>query len=160
VRGKKHIVFGRRLTTGFDCRLDAFSKTGKSCLMIGEDVQINDYVHIGAIERVEIGNRVLIASKVFITDHNHGYYGDKGEQSSPLEPPVKRKLSSAPVKIEDDVWVGEFVAVLSGVTIGKGAVIGAMSVVTKNIPSYSIAVGSSEKVIKLFNFQLNRWIRV
>jgi len=130
------------------------------CLKLGDDIQINDAVHIAAINSVTIGNRVLIASKVFISDHNHGFYGKDHTHTSPLIPPVERVLSSEPVLIEDDVWIGEFVAILPGVIIGKGAVIGTMSVVTKDIPKYSIAVGSPAKVIKIFDFEKKEWVRI
>ena len=153
IRGRKFIQFGSRLTTGTDCRLDALPSNNHICLKLGDDIQINDAVHIAAINSVTIGNRVLIASKVFISDHNHGFYGKGNIHTSPSIPPVKRVLSSEPVIIGDDVWIGEFVAILPGVTIGKGAVIGTMSVVTKDIPKYSIAVGSPAKVIKIYDFE-------
>ena len=107
-------------------------------LKFGNNVQINDYVHIGAVENITIGNNVLIASKVFITDHNHGCYN--GEiQDTPDSIVMKRKIYSNPVFIEDNVWLGEFVCILPGVKIGKNSIIGSMSVVTKNIPENSIA---------------------
>lgn len=160
IRGKRYIDLGLRLTTGVGCRLDAFPRELKIVLHIGNDVQINDYVHIGAIDSVTIGDRVLIASKVFITDHNHGSYGFENIHTSPLVPPLKRALSSAPVIIEEDVWIGEFVSILPGVTIGKGSIIGTMSVVTKDIPPFSIALGSPAKVVKQFDFEKHEWIRV
>lgn len=159
IRGKKFINLGQNLTTGVGCRIDAFPKIPKKVIQIGKDVQINDYVHIGAVESIFIGDRVLIASKVFITDHNHGYYGHFGLHSSPMIPPSKRELSSEPVVIEEDVWIGEFVTILPGVTVGKGSIIGAMSVVTKNIPEYSIALGSPAKVIKRYDFIKNKWVK-
>ncbi|NBK98960.1 MAG: acetyltransferase [Erysipelotrichia bacterium] len=160
VRGRRYMNLGKRLTTGVGCRLDAFPSEPKVVLHVGNDVQINDYVHIGAIHSVTIKDRVLIASKVFITDHNHGSYGSDAIHTSPLIPPIERVLSSAAVLIEEDVWIGEFVSILPGVTIGKGSIIGTMSVVTKDIPPYSIALGSPAKVIKQFNFEKNEWIRV
>jgi lipopolysaccharide O-acetyltransferase len=160
VRGRKSIDLGKGLTTGINCRLDAFSDKESPCLVLGHDVQINDSVHIAAINSVTIGNRVLIASQVFITDHNHGCYGAKDIHSSPLVPPVKRELSGSPVSIGDDVWIGEFVAVLPGVTIGNGSIIGAMSVVTRNIPENSIAVGAPARVIKQYNFEQQKWISI
>ncbi|MNT31011.1 putative acetyltransferase [compost metagenome] len=100
---------------------------------------------------------MLIASKVFISDLNHGNY--KGiNQDSPLSTPNSRKLSTNPIIIKDNVWIGEGVCVMSGVTIGTGCIIGALSVVTKNIPDYSIAVGSPAKVVKQFNFEQQEWI--
>ena len=160
IRGRSFISLGNNLTTGVGCRLDAFSDNLKVCIEFGDNVQINDYVHIAAIESVKIGNRVLIASHVFISDHNHGFYGLNNIHSSPLTPPEERELSSCPISIEDDVWLGEFVAVLPDVIIGKGSIIGAMSVVTRSIPEYSIAVGSPAKVIKRYDFDKNKWIKV
>jgi len=122
--------------------------------------EINDYVHIGAINSVTIGNNVLIASKVFISDHNHGFYGIDGKHDHPDTIPKDRELSCAPVVIGDNVWIGEFVSVLPGVTIGDGSIIGSMSVVTKNIPPYSIAIGSPAKVIKQFDATTKTWLRI
>ena len=128
----------------------------KYLLEIGENVEINDDVHIGATEKIIIGDNVLIASKVYISDHNHGSY--KGEeQDSPMSIPKKRKIYSSPIKIEKNVWIGEFVSILQGVTIGEGAIIGTMSVVTKDIPPYTIAVGSPAKPIKIYNFETKKW---
>lgn len=161
IRGRRFMIVGDNFTTGFNCRLDAFdfNNSNKNLIRIGKNVQINDDVHIAAVESVEIGDDVLIASKVFITDHNHGNYAGSELQDSPLTPPNSRKIYSEPVKINKNVWIGEFVCVLQGVTIGEGAIIGAMSVVTKDIPPYSIAVGSPAKVIKRFNFDKNEWVR-
>jgi lipopolysaccharide O-acetyltransferase len=76
IRGRKYIQIGKGLTTGVNTRLDAFPQVvenkSNSILTIGVGVEINDYVHIAAVEQVVIGDNVLIASKVFISDHNHG----------------------------------------------------------------------------------------
>lgn len=157
VRGKSFIDFGEGLTTGIGCRIEAISCSSKGKLIkFGKFVQINDYVHIGAIEKIIIGNNVLIASRVFITDHNHGSYGGH-EHTDPRIPPIQRDWNSKPVIINDNVWIGESVSIMPGVIIGEGAIIGANSVVTKNIPDFSIAVGVPAKVIKVFNFQVNKW---
>ncbi len=160
VRGKRHIDFGTNLTTGVGCRIDAFPDEEKVCVKFGADVQINDFVHIAGLKSVSIGNRVLIASHVFVSDHNHGCYDQSEGNTSPLIAPEKRALLSKPVVIEDDVWLGEYVSILPGVTIGKGVVIGAGSVVTANIPAYTVAVGSPAKVIKHYDFEKNKWLSV
>ena len=156
IRGRKGIDLGVGLTTGVGCRVECFSKTQGIAIRFGGNLQINDYVHIAAIEKVSIGNDVLIASRVFISDHNHGdYFAELG--SDPVEPPVKRPLSSAPVIIGDNVWLGEGVCVLPGVEIGSGSIIGANAVVTKNIPANVIAVGIPAKPIKKFNSLTKTW---
>jgi lipopolysaccharide O-acetyltransferase len=162
IRGKRWIVLGKNLTCGRGLRVDALGdrSTTSPLIHIGSDVAINDYVHIGAVESVSIGNGVLIASKVFITDHEHGGYGKGNVHTDPRIAPGMRALSASPVVIEDDVWLGEFVSVLPGVRIGKGTIIGATSVVTKDIPPYCIAVGSPARVIKKFDFASDRWERV
>ena len=162
VRGKQYIKIGKGFTTGFNCRLDAFNINNlneKYLIEIGENVEINDDVHIGAVEKIVIGDNVLIASKVYISDHNHGSY--KGEeQDSPMSMPKKRKIYSSPIKIERNVWIGEFVSILQGVTVGEGSIIGTMSVVTKDIPPYTIVVGSPAKPIKRYNFETKKWEKI
>ncbi len=162
IRGRRWIVWGPRLTCGRGLRLDALghASTAGPLIQFGSDVALNDYVHIGANESVVIGNRVLIASKVFISDHDHGAYGKDGQHTDPRIAPWDRPIFSSPVVIEDDVWIGESVSVLAGVRIGRGAIIGAMSTVTKDIPPYCIAVGSPARVIKKFNFTDSAWERV
>ncbi len=162
LRGRRWMQIGKGFTCGPGLRMDVFpqSPTKEALLRIGADVQMNDYVHVAAAKSVMIGDRVLIASKVFISDHDHGCYRGDLSQDTPLTPPSKRALYCLPVVIEDDVWIGEFVAVLPGVTIGKGSIIGAHSTVTKNIPAYSIAVGSPAKVVKQYNFETKMWDRV
>lgn len=157
IRGKQQIDFGKNFTTGRFCRIEAYSK--KKVIEIGENCQINDNVHIAGIEKIKIGKNVLIASKVFITDHNHGEYNGKN-QSSPLENPAERKLVSNPVLIEDNVWIGEFCSILPGVKIGKGSIIGSNSVVLNDIPPYTIAAGAPAKAIKKYDFLQKEWIKI
>ena len=161
IRNRRFIRIGEGFTTGFGCRIEAFpvSKNDEPCISIGKNVQINDYVHIGAVGSIKIGNNVLMASKIYISDHNHGTY-DWTNSDSPMSIPIERKAVCKPVIVDDNVWLGESVCVLPGVHIGKGVIIGASSVVTKDIPAYSIAVGNPAKVIKKFDFQSNKWVKI
>ena len=157
IRGHKSIVGGKGLTIGRFCRFDLDGR--KQTLYIGDNCEMGDMTHIVAHEKVEIGDNVLIASKCFISDTNHGNY--KGiNQCSPESIPSQRPLVSAPVKIGDRVWLGENVVILAGSTIGSGCIIGANSVVTTNIPDNSIAVGSPARVIKVWNENEDRWEKV
>lgn len=159
IRGKQQISFGYNFTTGFNCRLEVHNDNfRKKALFIGNNVQINDFVHIAAKESVTIGDNVLIASKVFISDISHGIYsGDF--QDHPDSIPVSRKIYGKPVVIENNVWIGESVNILSGVTIGFGSIIGAGTIVSKNVPPNSIVVGNPARVIKKFNSTKNNWER-
>ena len=160
IRGKKGIKGAKSLTTGVNLRIDViYGKNFTPLLHIGNNVQINDYVHIAVAKGIYIGDNTLIASKVFITDHNHGNYSGNN-QSNPTTPPIERELFSKEVKIGSNVWIGEFVSILPGVTIGDSSIIGSMSVVTKDIPEFSIAVGSPAKVIKTFDKDKNKWVNI
>ena len=158
LRGKYMIRWGKGFTTGVGVRLDALGRGDNPKLMIGERVQLNDYVHIGAIESVTIGDDVLIGSKVFITDHNHGCYDSSEPLSGPVVPPSRRLVVSKPVKIGNKVWIGENVCILPGVNIGEGAVIGAGAIVTHDIPAGSIAVGNPARVIRTFDPEKTQWL--
>ena len=162
IRNKKNIDLGRNLTTGIGCRIECFpiNDAGEVVLKFGENVQMNDYVHITAAKSVEIGDNVLMASKIYISDCSHGSYLGDSNDSSPLTSPIDRPLSVKPVKIENNVWLGEYVSVLPGVTIGQGTIVGANSVVSKSLPPNVIAVGAPAKPIKKFNFETNQWERI
>lgn len=148
VRGKKSLIYGKGLTLGHGCRFDL--KGDKKTLFIGSNCEIGDYVHLVAHDKVEIGNDVLMASKIFISDTNHGDY--RGEnQDSPEIIPNNRKLVSEPVKIGNSVWIGENVVILPGVRIGDGCIIGANSVVNKSFSSNTMIAGSPARVIKKWN---------
>ena len=154
--------FGSQLTTGIGCRLEAFTgdEPDKAKLVFGHGVQINDYVHMVAMERISIGNNVLMASHVFISDNSHGSYKGDSRDSNPTIPPTEREYVTAPVSIGNNAWIGEGVCIMPGVNIGEGCVIGAHSIVTKDIPDYCIAVGSPAKVVKKYNFDTNHWEKI
>lgn len=161
IRGRSFIQFSGGLVSGVGLRVDVFPQGAAiASLKIGRNCQFNDYVHIGVAQQVVIGSNVLIASKVFISDHNHGSFSPADGDAEIHLPPAVRRIISKPVTISDYVWLGEGVQVLPGVNIGKGAVVGAGSVVTKDVPAYSIAVGVPAKVVKVFDFELNHWVSV
>lgn len=161
VRGREFIDFGERLTMGVGCRFDCFSeKKGEKKLLFGKDIQINDYVHMVAMDKIEIGDNVLMASHIFISDNSHGSYKCNLQDSDPMVPPTEREYVTAPIKIGNNVWIGEGVCIMPGVSIGEGSVIGAHSIVSKSIPEFSIAVGTPAKVIKKYNFNTSHWEKV
>lgn len=155
MRGKKSLAGGNGLTTGHACRFDLLGK--KQTLFFGSNCEIGDNVHIVAYERVSIGNNVLMASKIFISDTNHGCY--KGvKQNSPEIAPNDRQLVCSPVEIGNNVWIGENVVILAGSKIGDGCIIGANSVVNGVFESNRIIVGAPAKIVKRFDKILNCWV--
>ena len=161
VRGRQYISISKGFTTGRGCRIEAYPEDKKSKVIhIGKNVQINDYVHITAMRNVSIGDDALLAGKIYISDCTHGSYEGNEHDSSPEEIPQNRPFSIKSVIIKEKVWIGEFVSILPGVTIGKGAIIGSNSVVTKDIPEYTIAVGIPAKPIKKYNFESKNWERI
>jgi lipopolysaccharide O-acetyltransferase len=162
LRGRRHISLGRNMTCGTGCRFEVYAdrKAGK-ILTIGSNVQINDYVHISAIHSIKIGDNALLASRIYISDVQHGHYGgsDVQEQSDPECIAKLRPLSYKDVVIEDNVWVGEGVCILPGVTVGRCSIIGANSVVTKDIPAKCIAAGNPARIIKRYNDDTLCWDR-
>ena len=151
IRGVKSIEGGNGLTTGRFCRFDLEGK--KKTLFIGDNCEFGDMTHIVAYEKVEIGNDVLVASKCFISDTNHG------ESDSPDIAPNKRKLITHPVKIGNRVWIGESVVILAGSEIGDGCIIGANAVVKGKIPARAIAVGCPARIVRLWDKEKNQWIK-
>ncbi|MBW8331762.1 MAG: acyltransferase [Prolixibacteraceae bacterium] len=102
---------------------------------------------------VTIGNDVMLAQNIVLSGLNHGY---EDINIVPHKQPVTKKK----ITLEDEVWIGANSVVVAGVTIGKHSVIAAGSVVTKNIPPYSVAVGNPARVIKQYNPQTGIWERV
>jgi lipopolysaccharide O-acetyltransferase len=157
--GKHNISLGTKFTAGKNLRIECFSQNHDKTLFIGNNVKMNDYVHIACVKHISIGDNVLIGSNVLITDHLHGRY--TGEwQDTPYTIPDERQLYAQAVIIEDNTWIGDMVSIMPNVTIGSGSIIGANSVVTTNIPKNCIAVGNPCKVIKRFNDETQQWDRV
>lgn len=152
---KIRILGGENITIGDDfyCywgqRFEAYTRhnghTFAPKIIIGNQVSINADCHIGAIDRVELHDGVLLAGRVFITDHLHG---NTTAESLNIPPQERILTTKGPVIIKKNAWLGEGVAVMPGVTIGENAVIGANSVVTKDIPDNAVAVGIPARVIK------------
>tara|TARA_B110000879_G_C11136910_1_gene498543 strand:+ start:851 stop:1429 length:579 start_codon:yes stop_codon:yes gene_type:complete len=124
-----------------------------TCLAIGNDTYIGRNAHFVAIKDVKIGSNVLIADNVYISDNIHQY--------NDVERPIKKQAVSfkGPVSIGEHSWLGENVCVVA-CSVGKHSVVGANSVVTSDIPDYSIAVGSPAKVIKQYDFETKKWLKV
>lgn len=118
-------------------RLECHNVDGKlGEIQISEGANIHFYFHCAAAKLVKIGTGVLIAGRVYITDHDHSVPWQSG------------KLVVAPVVIEHDCWLGEGCAILKGVTLGHHCVVGANAVVTRSFPPGSVIGGVPARLIK------------
>ena len=116
---------------------------GSGCnIEIGENSEIGSNARLMIIGNLKIGDNVMMAPDVFIVDSNHRF--------NKKDVPIKNQGNDSPRNIEicDDVWIGARAIILPRVKIGKGAIVAAGSVVTKDIPSYSIVAGNPAKIIK------------
>lgn len=145
----QYIKIGKRCNFGKLCVLTTWggseAKPKVPKLIIGDDCNFGEYNHLTAFKSIKIGNGVLTGRWVTISDNSHG--------ETYLEhlkiPPAKRLIySKGEIIIEDNVWIGDKATILAGVKIGEGSVIGANTVVTKDIPPYSVAVGNPVRIIK------------
>jgi len=115
-------------------------------ITIGAGVFLNQQVMIAATDHVEIGDHCMLANGSFVTDADHRH-------DDPTRPITWQGFTSkGPTRLEDNVWLGAHVVVTSGVTIGSRSVIGANSVVTRDIPPGVIAAGAPARVIREIAF--------
>jgi len=156
--GLNNILIGDGTLIAPDAWLDGENgriEIGKRCLIhpgsmllpydgfikIGDDCSVNPYTILYGHGGLTIGNGVRIATHTVMIPANHEYI-------DPDTPIFKQGVSMKGITIEDDVWVGCNVTILDGVRIGKGAVIAAGSVVTRDVSSYTVVAGTPARVIK------------
>lgn len=149
VCGEQYIRLGENFSAAKHFRLDAIDSWRNQkftpTIVIGDNVSFQDYCHIGAIESVEIGDGCMFASKVYISDHYHG----KVDKSDLGIAPGYRPLTSKPIKIGKECWIGDNVSILPGVELGDNVIVGANAVVTHSFSANSVIAGCPAKVIKM-----------
>ncbi len=121
------------------------------------DIFIGDFTRIGLgntiIGPVRIGNDVILAQNVIISALNHNF-----EDISVCI--RKQGINVNEITIGNNVWIGANSSILAGVHIGKHVVVGAGSVVTKDIPAYSVVVGNPARIVKKYDNKERKWIRI
>ncbi|MBD3235031.1 MAG: hypothetical protein GF315_15015 [candidate division Zixibacteria bacterium] len=145
ILGYGSIYIGDRVKIAGNATLIASYKVNPDpTIEIGDDVYIGFRSIFSCAEKISIGNRVLMAQGVSIYDNNN----------HPLDPQARAKNEPveienvAPVRIEDDVWIGSNATILRGVTVGKGAVVATGAVVSKDVPPMTVVAGNPAKVVK------------
>ncbi len=124
---------------------------------IGDNCDIGTRNRFGGI--VEIGNNVLFGPDNFIASNTHEYE----DVNLPIiyqNNSLVNKNKRGKIIIEDDCWIGVHCAIIGDIKIGKHSIIGANSVVNRDVPDYSVVVGNPAKVVKRFNFKTNKWEKV
>lgn len=155
----KYIAIGNHVNIGSFCRITVSTNFNRyqtksrrrTKIKIGNHVDIGNNSFISANNKIKIGNNVIISAYVFITDHDHR--NDDIKKSPHLQPLTE----NGHVVIEDNVLIGTKSSLLKNITIGQHATIGANSVVTKNVPAYSVVAGNPARIIKQYDFKTKAW---
>lgn len=152
-RTRMDVVPWNKFELGIDSTIEDFSAINNG---VG-DVIIGDRTKIGLsntiIGPVTIGNDIRLAQNITLSGLNHNY--------EDINLPIHEQgVSTSPIVIEDDCWIGANVVVVAGITVGKHSIVAAGSIVTKNIPPYSVAVGNPARVIKKYSPETKTWEKV
>lgn len=154
VDGSKNITIGNNVRIGSQSWIAAMPLTNyeKCELVFNDGATIGDFNHIYATGSIIFEKEALTANFVYISDNLHCF----DNINMPIVKQSIKQLKN--VVIGEGCWIGEHVSII-GSSIGKHSVIGANSVVTHDIPDYCVAVGNPAKVIKKYDFKLNKWIK-
>ncbi len=132
-----HITLGDDvLLRSANLALELYTAPGAE-IVVGNRCIINSGASLAATKSIILGNRVYLGTLVFIMDSNFHDVHDRQ-----VHPPGR------PVVLEDDVWIGVKATVLPGVRIGRGSVVGAHSLVTRDVPPYTLVAGSPARVLR------------
>lgn len=141
--GPVRVTGGDRIHIGARCRLGReveLQAVDGGALRLASDIRLNRGCTLTSYAEIAIGDFTIIGEFVSIRDANHGMA--RGE------PMRYQPHSAAPIRIGRDVWIGRGTCVLPGVGIGEGAIIGANSVVNRDVPPFTIAAGVPAKIIR------------
>ena len=143
------------VSLGKGCDVDTYCVIGcrdrlgvQPMLSIGDRCVFGQYNHITAVNKICIGDNLLTGRFVLITDNSHS---GTCKQDYCIHPSLRQVVSKGEIIIGNNVWLGDKVSILPGVHIGDGCIVGANSVVTHDIPSYSIVAGNPARVLKVIN---------
>ncbi|WP_439131696.1 acyltransferase [Polaribacter sp.] len=152
-RTRMDVVPWNKFEMGEDSTIEDFSaiNNGVGPVIIGDRTKIG--LSNTIIGPVTIGNDIRLAQNITLSGLNHNYE----DVSLPIH---VQGVSTSPIVLEDNSWIGANVVVVAGVTIGKHCIVAAGSIVTKDVPPYSVAVGNPARVLKQYNHQTKVWEKV
>ena len=149
LKNPQYISIGNNVYIGKGVVFETYDKylddTFSPQVSIGDNSSFGDGGHLTCINGVTISNNVRIGRKVFITDNAHGA---SNRALLDIRPNIRPLYSKGPVFIEENVWIGEMVCIMPNVRIGRGSIIGANAVVTKDVPPYCVVGGNPARIIK------------
>jgi len=122
-------------------------------IKIGDNFCAGSGLFIACIDEIVIEDKVLLSDRVFISDHVHGY---EDTAQSIIDQPLRKK---GKVLIKTGSFIGINAVIMPGVTIGKNSVVGASSVVTKDVPDFCIAAGNPAKIIRRYDLKTKAWVK-
>jgi acetyltransferase-like isoleucine patch superfamily enzyme len=151
------ISIGDRVSIRDGVRLEVVrtSATRFPSLSIGNDTNIEQNVHIVCHNRIRIGNGVSVTGHCAIVDVTHSYL----DVDDPIKVGARVPDNDSFVEIGDGCFIGFGVVILPNVKIGTRSVIGANSVVTSNVPDYSVAAGAPARVLERYDFETHEWVK-
>jgi acetyltransferase-like isoleucine patch superfamily enzyme len=156
ISGGHKIRVGRNVSIGTNFSAMAVTNYAnveyEPSIEIGDDVYIGNYAYLTAIDRICIGDGCVLSEYVYITDEQHGL--------TPVGSPIMARPleSKGPVILGPKCFVGFRAAILSGVVLGEGCVVGANSTVTKSFPGFSMIAGSPAKLLKIYSHETCKWV--
>lgn len=158
IKNRKCIVLGKNVTIDHDTEIYPVKKFNgvnyPSNIIIGDNVKIGAFNRYACCEKIIIEDNAGMAAYVHITDHSHDY---RDVNTHFLKQGLIHK---GPVIIGEGSWIGLRCSILTGVTIGKNSIVGAGSIVTHDVPPYSVVAGAPAKIVKRYDFELKEWVKV
>lgn len=148
--GPQYISIGKNCYLGSRVQLTAWDKVNgvsfSPYIEIGDGSSIGDESHVSCINRIIIGKGVRSGKRILITDNSHG---NSSFEELDISPSLRPMVSKGQIIIEDNVWIGEKATIVANVKIGRGSIVAANSVVTKDVPPYCVVAGSPAKIVKV-----------
>ncbi len=143
----------KRFEVGEYSIIEDFTLLANACgdVILGKKVLIGCGSKI--IGPITFGDNILLAQNVVLSGLNHEY-------EDPTRPIVEQGFNVKEIVVEDGVWIGAGAIVTQGVHIGRNSVVGAGSVVTRDVPSYSVVIGNPARVVKYFDFKTQKWVKM
>ncbi|SMF42231.1 Hexapeptide repeat of succinyl-transferase [Azospirillum oryzae] len=152
--GMDSMRIGAGSLVGDDCWLNVCVRDGQPRLVIGEKVCVGRHSVLSTAERLEIGSFCLFAPRVYLADVDHAY--------ERLDLPVVEQglLSHGKLTVEENCWMGINATVIGGITVGRGSVVAANSVVLDTVPPFSVVAGSPARIVRMYDPLLKQWRKI